>query len=125
MTAPTEPWFVYIARCADGSLYTGIALSVERRIAEHDAGRGARYTRGRGPLALVAQHRCSSKADALRLEIAVKRLARIDKERLAVGRTLAAFARTIAAARRELTRAMRTKRSRPKATPSSGKRRPS
>lgn len=90
-------WFVYIARCSDGSLYTGIARDVALRIAAHNAGRGARYTRGRGPLAVCAQRRCGSQGDALRLELAVKRLARTEKEALLVGRRLAAFARRVAA----------------------------
>lgn len=88
---------MYIARCADGSLYTGIARDVAERLAAHDAGKGARYTRGRGPLSLCASRRCSTKGDALRLELAVKRLVRGDKERLIVGRRLAAFARKVAA----------------------------
>jgi putative endonuclease len=86
-------WFVYIARCADGTLYTGIALDVFARIAAHDAGKGARYTRGRGPLTLCAKRRCESKGDALRLEHTIKRLPRGTKERLTTSRTLAAFAR--------------------------------
>ena len=84
---------MYIARCRDGSLYTGIARDVLARIAAHNAGRGARYTRGRGPLSVCAQRRCSSKGDALRLEWAVKQLPRVEKETLLVGRRLAAFAR--------------------------------
>lgn len=88
-------WFVYIARCSDGSLYTGIALDVAARIAEHDAGRGARYTRGRGPLQLCRVRRCESKGEALRLEHAVKRLGRAAKEELLRGRRLAAFARQL------------------------------
>ena len=98
MTEPTEGqrWFVYIARCNDGSLYTGIALDVAQRIAAHNAGRGARYTRGRGPLALCVHRRCGSKGDALRLEFAVKRLPRPEKETLLGGRRLAAFARGVA-----------------------------
>ena len=92
-----EPaWFVYIARCSDGSLYTGVALDIAQRIAAHNAGRGARYTRGRGPLALCAQRRCGSKGDALRLELAVKRLPRPQKESLLASRRLAAFARRVA-----------------------------
>lgn len=94
-----EVWFVYIARCNDGSLYTGIARDVLLRIAAHNAGRGARYTRGRGPLSVCAQRRCTSKGDALRLELAVKRLPRPDKETLLAGRRLAVFARRVAAAR--------------------------
>ena len=90
-------WFVYIARCNDGSLYTGIARDVLLRIAAHNAGRGARYTRGRGPLSLCAQRRCTSKGDALRLEWAVKQLPRPEKETLLGVRRLAVFARRLAA----------------------------
>jgi putative endonuclease len=93
MPASPKPWFVYVARCADGTLYTGIALDVAARIAAHDAGRGARYTRGRGPLVVCAVRRCASKGDALRLELAVKRLPRATKEQLSSTRRLGAFAR--------------------------------
>ncbi|CAN5286133.1 GIY-YIG nuclease family protein [soil metagenome] len=96
-----DRWFVYIARCRDGSLYTGIARDVSARIAAHDAGRGARYTRGRGPLSLCAVRRCTSKGDALRLELAVKSLTRLEKERLTDRRRLGAFARRIATIRCE------------------------
>jgi len=89
---------VYIARCSDGSLYTGVARDVLQRIAAHNAGRGARYTRGRGPLAVCAKRRCNSQGDALRLEWAVKRLARPEKEALLLGRRLAQFAMRVAAA---------------------------
>ena len=88
-----DPWFVYLARCADGSLYTGIARDVAQRIAAHDAGKGAKYTRGRGPLALCAVRRCLSKGDALRLELFVKALDRTEKERLVTSRALGQFAR--------------------------------
>ena len=90
-----EPWFVYLARCRDGSLYCGIAQDVIARIAKHDAGKGARYTRGRGPLELVAKRRCPSKGDALRLELAVKALPREEKERLASRHRFRVLARTI------------------------------
>ena len=86
-------WFVYLARCADGSLYTGIARDVEERIAAHDAGKGAKYTRGRGPLEVCAVRRCRSKGEALSLEMAVKALPRPAKELLTRPRKLAAFAR--------------------------------
>lgn len=89
-------WFVYIARCADGSLYTGVARDVSARIAEHDAGRGARYTRGRGPLTLCASTRCSSKGHALRLEYAIKQLPRERKEWLLERRRLARMRTQIA-----------------------------
>jgi putative endonuclease len=96
--AATSPfWYVYIARCSDGTLYTGVALNVRERLAQHDAGLGARYTRGRGPLQLCATRRCVTKGAALRLELAVKRLDRPGKEQVIVGRRLAAFARRVAA----------------------------
>ena len=73
------PWYVYILRCGDGTLYTGI---IPRRLAAHQAGRGAKYTRGRGPLKLVYQEEVSDKPAALRREIEIKRLKRAEKERL-------------------------------------------
>jgi predicted GIY-YIG superfamily endonuclease len=95
VTAPR--WFVYIARCADGSLYTGVARDVALRIAAHNRGRGARYTRGRGPLTVCATRRCPTHGDALRLELHVKRLPRSAKEALLTGRRLATFARRLSA----------------------------
>ncbi len=76
------PWYVYILRCGDGSLYTGITDNIPRRLAAHQAGRGAKYTRGRGPLKLVYQEEVSDKPAALRREIEIKRLKRAEKERL-------------------------------------------
>ena len=76
------PWYVYILRCGDGSLYTGITDNMPRRLASHQAGRGAKYTRGRGPLKLVYQEEVSDKPAALRREIEIKRLKRAEKERL-------------------------------------------
>lgn len=92
MRDAASKWFVYIARCSDDSLYTGIATDVPARIAAHDAGKGARYTRGRGPLSVCAVRRCLGKGEALRLELAVKKLPRARKEWLVEGRRLAAFA---------------------------------
>lgn len=68
-------WHVYVVSCRDGSLYTGIATDVERRLAMHDAGKGARYTRGRGPVQLLDQVGPMSHSAALRLERRVKRAA--------------------------------------------------
>jgi putative endonuclease len=94
MLQPQQTWFVYVARCADHSLYTGIAIDVPARIAAHNEGKGARYTRGRGPLVVCAKRRCASKGQALRLEAAIKKLSRDDKERLvARPRAFATFAR--------------------------------
>lgn len=76
-------WTVYLARCADGTLYCGIARDVAARIAQHDAGVGARYTRGRGPLTVLVTRRLRSQGAALRLEYAIKQLARAAKEALA------------------------------------------
>jgi putative endonuclease len=97
MATTADVWFVYMARCADGTLYTGVARDVAARIAAHDAGRGARYTRGRGPLTLCAARRCASKGEALQLEHAVKQLPRAAKERLTNARHLGTFARRHAA----------------------------
>jgi putative endonuclease len=72
-------WYVYLARCADDTLYCGIARDVSARIQEHDAGSGARYTRGRGPLEVLVTQRCRDQGLALRIERAVKRLTRTEK----------------------------------------------
>jgi putative endonuclease len=95
MAAALDVWFVYMARCADGSIYTGIARDVVARIRAHDLGKGARYTRGRGPLVVAAVRRCIGKREALRLELAVKALTRAEKERLTVGRRLGVLARRV------------------------------
>ncbi|MBI4510053.1 MAG: GIY-YIG nuclease family protein [Deltaproteobacteria bacterium] len=84
-----RPWYLYIVRCRDGTLYTGITLDVTRRVADHDAGRAARYTRGRGPVILVHVEVLASRGDALRREAAVKRLsARAKRSILSARRTL-------------------------------------
>ncbi len=93
MADPIDTWFVYLARCADGSFYTGIAKDVRARMAAHDAGKGARYTRGRGPLELCATRRCQSKGAALRLELRVKALSRAQKAAIAEPAPFRAFAR--------------------------------
>ncbi len=76
-------WYVYMVECRNGSLYTGIATDVERRCAEHQAGRGARYLRGRGPLKLVFKKRVGPKGRTLKVEQNIKRLPRHKKEALA------------------------------------------
>jgi putative endonuclease len=94
-------WYVYVARCRDDSLYCGIALDVAARIAEHDAGTGARYTRGRGPLTVVLVRRCRDRPGALRLEHAIKQLSRTAKQALvAEPARIAAIARRVQRARR-------------------------
>jgi len=74
---------VYMVRCADGTLYTGIARDPQRRLHEHNHGPGgARYTRGRRPVVLVYREPAADRAGALRRERAIKRLARAAKEAL-------------------------------------------
>ena len=75
-------WFVYLIQCADDTLYCGIALDVDARLNQHEQGKGAKYTRGRGPLVLVYAEACPTKADALRRERAIKRMRRSTKFRL-------------------------------------------
>jgi putative endonuclease len=74
-------WSLYIVRCRDGALYTGIALDVRRRLAQHAGsdGRGAKALRGRGPLRLVLQRRLGSRSLALSIESRIKRLRRSEK----------------------------------------------
>ncbi len=79
------PWYVYILRCGDGTLYTGVTDDVPRRLAAHRSGKGAKYTRGRGPLELVYQEEVPDKSAALKREIEIKRLTRQEKERLIKG----------------------------------------
>ena len=69
-------WIVYILRCADETLYTGITNDLERRMAEHEAGQGAKYTKGRGPFKLVYQEICQDRGVASRREIEIKSLDR-------------------------------------------------
>jgi putative endonuclease len=77
-----RPWYVYLLECRDGSLYTGIAVDVERRYAQHAAGTGARYTRSRPPVRLLARFECPDRASASRAEHAIKRLAPARKRAL-------------------------------------------
>ncbi len=76
-------WSIYMLRCGDGSIYTGIATDVSRRISEHQQGkRGAKYLRGRGPLELVYQRSVGDRSIATKIECRVKQLPRIEKENL-------------------------------------------
>lgn len=75
-------WFVYLVRCANGSLYTGICKDVEKRLAQHNAGTASRYTRSHLPVALVYQEAQSTRSLALKRELAIKALSRQEKETL-------------------------------------------
>lgn len=77
-----EVWFVYLLLCADNTLYCGITNNVDRRIKQHNEGKGAKYTRGRGPVALVKFWEFPTKGDALRYEYYVKQLSKEEKLRL-------------------------------------------
>lgn len=75
-------YFVYMAECADGTLYTGISTDVERRMAEHNAGTGAKYTRTRRPVRAVYVEEAADRSAASRREFEIKRLTRKEKEAL-------------------------------------------
>ena len=77
-----KSWYLYILRCRDGSLYTGITTDVQTRLEAHRAGKGAKYTRGRGPLELVYSENCGDHSTALKREFQVKALSRAEKMKL-------------------------------------------
>jgi putative endonuclease len=77
-----DGFYVYALRCADASLYVGYSTDPERRLRQHNAGRGARYTRARRPVVLLRQWSFPSLGEALRFEYALKRLPKAEKERL-------------------------------------------
>jgi putative endonuclease len=77
-----DDWYIYVVRCNDDSLYTGITTDVERRLAEHESGRGAKALRARGPLRLELQVPVGSRGAALRVEARIKRLRKAQTERL-------------------------------------------
>ena len=72
-------WKLYIIRCGDGSLYTGITTDVEKRLEAHRTGKGAKYTRGRGPLELVYCEDCGDHSAALKRELEIKAMTREEK----------------------------------------------
>lgn len=72
-------WYVYILRCGDGTLYTGITDDVSARLEAHRSGKGAKYTRGRGPLELVFREKAESHSDAAKREWQIKQLTRAQK----------------------------------------------
>jgi putative endonuclease len=78
-------WFVYLLECQDGSLYTGVAVDVDRRYAEHVAGKGARYTRSHPPRQLLARFEHPDRSSALKAEYAIKQLPPSAKRALVAG----------------------------------------
>jgi putative endonuclease len=83
-----EEWHLYIAECADGSYYTGIAKDVEKRVAAHNAGKGSKYTKTHGPVQAVFQEPQADYSVALRREYQIKTLSRERKTRLIQGESL-------------------------------------
>lgn len=75
-------YFTYIVRCADGTLYTGWTVDLEKRLSAHNQGRGARYTSGRRPVTLAASWAFASKAEAMSFEFRLKSLSRRRKEEM-------------------------------------------
>ena len=86
MTTTRSPvHYAYVVRCSDGTFYTGYTTDVRRRLDEHDAGEGAKYTRGRTPVELVHVERFESKSAAMSREYEIKQLSRSEKESLVEG----------------------------------------
>jgi putative endonuclease len=86
---PQPIWWLYMIRCVDNSLYTGITIDVDRRFAEHQSQgpKRAKYLRGKGPLELVFTTTVGTKSAATRLELALKKCAKSTKEKLVAGHT--------------------------------------
>lgn len=85
MAPPMSSWYVYLIECVDGSVYTGIAVDVDRRYAQHVAGKGARYTRSHPPSKLLARFDYPDRGAALRAEYAIKQLPPARKRALVEG----------------------------------------
>lgn len=75
-------WTLYILKCSDDSYYTGITNNLEKRVTDHEGGKGAKYTRGRGPFKIIHTESLENRSEATKREIEVKKLNRADKEKL-------------------------------------------
>jgi len=75
-------WYVYILKCTDNTYYTGISNNIKNRIANHENGTGAKYTRGRGPFILVFQESCPDRSSASQRERQIKKLSLEQKKKL-------------------------------------------
>lgn len=82
MSEDRSVWFLYMIRCRDGQLYTGISTDIERRFAEHTAGKGSKFLRGKAPLELVFRQSIGTHSDALKAEITIKQLSKESKEQI-------------------------------------------
>ena len=77
-----QKWYVYILRCVDDTLYTGITNNIDRRLKAHNAGTASKYTRSRRPVTMIYQEEAEKKGDALRRELAIKTMTRSQKQSL-------------------------------------------
>ena len=75
-------WTLYILKCNNDSLYTGITNNLEKRVSDHEAGIGAKYTRGRGLFEIVYQEKFQDRSSASKREFAVKKLSKLEKQKL-------------------------------------------
>ena len=87
LAAGSVPWTVYLLRCRDGSLYTGITNDLQQRLESHRRGKASAYTRARRPVALAYQEVVSDRGSALKREAAIRRLSRVEKLALCSART--------------------------------------
>lgn len=83
MESKSKPWYVYLVRCKDGSIYTGITINVSARLKKHNAGTGAKYTRQRTPVSLIFREKHPDQGSAMRRESQIKRWSKQSKEKLA------------------------------------------
>ncbi|MGD8908764.1 MAG: GIY-YIG nuclease family protein [Chromatiales bacterium] len=86
MADKSEQWSLYIVRCVDGSLYTGITNDLERRVQQHNLGQGAKYTRGRGPVELAYTESYADRSEASKREYAIKQMSLRQKLQLILAR---------------------------------------
>ena len=77
-----QTWYLYMIRCKGNVLYTGITTDISRRFAEHQSGKGAKFLRGKSPLELVYQQTIGSHSNALKEELRIKKLPKLEKEKL-------------------------------------------
>ncbi|MBT5074653.1 MAG: GIY-YIG nuclease family protein [Kordiimonadaceae bacterium] len=75
-------WTLYILKCADSSYYTGITNDLAKRLSDHESGKGAKYTRGRGPFEVIYKETLKNRSEATKREIEIKKLTRLEKEKL-------------------------------------------
>lgn len=78
----SKTWFIYMVECQDGTYYTGVSNDLDHRVEQHNLGKGAKYTRARGPVSLVYSEQCADRSTALKREFDIKKLTRSQKKKL-------------------------------------------